>query len=221
MGTVARHSGAPYVRGEILDGTNDLEVDIGNIVTEVNGNLDNSNLDASANIAGTKLADNTIPTAKYQDDSVTVAKIADAAMSSYGLTTATGATSLVGGADAIFHDVEGLTTLTITPGSVNDLLVFDFTGVIKQDASDAVQINWTVSINGVDEPSFAFSSADVGAVSTSNIAVAWSYFKAAGTTSPLSIKARYKRGGGSFSTVWGSQVDVNRMFCVRSIPIKT
>ena len=218
MGTVTRHPGYPYANGELLDGTNDLEVDFNNIVTEINGNLDNTNIASDANIVGTKLKDDTVPTGKMQDDAITTAKMATAAVSSYGLTTATGATNLDASSDIVFHDIEGLSALTITPGSSSDLLVMQFTGAVKN--ANNLALAFTVSINGSDEDSFALAYENEGATTTYNVPVTWTFFKVAGTTSALSIKARYRRTGSSFTTDWGSVIDTNRTFCVRSIPIK-
>ena len=53
----------------------DYNTPITTIKDEINGQLDNNNIKAAAGIAGSKLADVSIPTAKYTDDSVTAAKI--------------------------------------------------------------------------------------------------------------------------------------------------
>jgi hypothetical protein len=49
---------------------------MGTIRDEINGGLDNDNIDAAANIVGSKLLDLSIATAKLADDAVTGAKIA-------------------------------------------------------------------------------------------------------------------------------------------------
>lgn len=61
--------------GETIDAA-DYNTPINTIVNEINGNLDNSNIDAAAAIAGTKLADSAITTAKINDASITNAKLA-------------------------------------------------------------------------------------------------------------------------------------------------
>ena len=60
--------------GETIDAA-DYNTPITTIVNEINGNLDNSNIDASAAIAGSKLADGAITTAKIDDGAVTPAKL--------------------------------------------------------------------------------------------------------------------------------------------------
>ena len=75
MTTVTRHAGAPYVNGETLQGP-DLETDISNIVSVVNGSIDNANIATAAAIAGSKLADASIATAKIQDGAITGVKLA-------------------------------------------------------------------------------------------------------------------------------------------------
>ena len=216
MGTIARHPGAPYVRGEILDGTIDLEVDINNIVTEVNGNLDTSNLKSTtANLTGSQLANNTIPTAKLQDNAVTTAKMAASAVASYGLTQAASSSALAGGTGSAWTNVEDLSAITITPGSALDLLVMQFTGSIA--VTTRLWVAFTVSLNGVDQ--FSFSSA--GDDYAPYVQASWSYSRVAGTTSPLTIRARYKNITGiNFSCNWDTRIEINRTFSVMCIPIK-
>lgn len=60
--------------GDTIDAA-DYNTPIQQVVDEINGNLDNANIDAAAAIAGTKLADSAITTAKINDDAVTAAKI--------------------------------------------------------------------------------------------------------------------------------------------------
>jgi hypothetical protein len=64
--------------GETIDAA-DYNTPINTIVNEINGNLDNSNIDAAAAIAGSKLADSAITTAKIADANVTNAKLATGA----------------------------------------------------------------------------------------------------------------------------------------------
>lgn len=61
--------------GDTVDAA-DYNTPITTIVNEINGNLDNANIDSAAAIAGTKLADSAITTAKINDAAVTPAKLA-------------------------------------------------------------------------------------------------------------------------------------------------
>lgn len=63
--------------GDTVDAA-DYNTPITTIVNEINGNLDNANIDSAAAIAGTKLADSAITTAKINDAAVTSAKLAEA-----------------------------------------------------------------------------------------------------------------------------------------------
>ena len=84
MGQVSRHANFPFANGETLEGT-DLETDISNIVAEINGSLDNTNIDASADIGGSKLADNSVTKAKLNADAVTQFYVSTATASSVRL----------------------------------------------------------------------------------------------------------------------------------------
>lgn len=60
--------------GQTID-VADYNTPINTIVNEINGNLDNTNIVAGAAIAGSKLADGGLATAKYADGSVTDEKL--------------------------------------------------------------------------------------------------------------------------------------------------
>jgi hypothetical protein len=160
MGYVSRHSGAPFANGEVLDGTADLEVDINAIVTEINGNLDNSNLAAGAALDGSKLADASIPGAKLVDSTVTIAKMAAeavpkhhvAAVASYGSLETSNATLV---------DWTGLTEASLTPGSTSDMIMMDITfsyDAGADDASNAIVVGW--SVDGAETDSVMASQPD-------------------------------------------------------------
>ena len=214
MGTVARHSGAPYVRGEILDGTNDLEVDINNIVTAVNGGLDNSNITAAANIAGTKLANNTIPTAKYQDDSVTVAKMAATAVPSFALSTGSTTGANLSVPTSSYISVPGISSVSVTPGTVGDLVTIDFTGTVETSDASSPIFTFAARINGADT---VIGLVHAGSTASPNtVHCMWAF--AATSTSPVTVEIMYKSDEASRDASWPNTYP--RVLLVKSIPIK-
>ena len=218
MGRVARHPGAPFVRGEILDGINDLEVDINNIVTEVNGNLDDTNIKAFAVIAGSKIADgsiqtekltdNSVTTAKLVDDAVTVAKMAETSLSSFAVDTYTPGSGVVATVLTSYVDVPGLSSVAITPGAIGDLVILDFQGTIFSTTRTYLV---TFSINGVDQ-------ANLARFGSTGSTVHCSYAFAATSTAELTIKARYHSVSGATADVWTSGVMMTLL--ARAIPVK-
>ena len=80
--------------GEVLTAT-DLNADFAALTGQINGNLEDTNLKASAAIKGTKLADapNGIPTSKINDSAVTSAKVQDGSLVSADLSASAGITS--------------------------------------------------------------------------------------------------------------------------------
>jgi len=75
MSTIARHSGAPFLDGEVVDaGTSvvpdEVELDLQAIFNAINGNLDDDNVAAGADIQGSKIAINTLTDAKGSTDMV-------------------------------------------------------------------------------------------------------------------------------------------------------
>jgi exosome complex RNA-binding protein Csl4 len=123
MGTVTRHSGAPFANAETLDGT-DLETDISNLVSEVNGNLDNSNIASGADINGSKLANATVTAAKMVTSTLTTAQFSAASVPyTYVETNSTGGTA---DTNTAYVDVPNITAITATNLTSGDKLLFEF-----------------------------------------------------------------------------------------------
>ena len=91
--------------------------DLNTIYTEFDGNIENANIKASAGIEGTKLADSPsgIPTGKYNDKSITSAKIANDSATD-GL-RAIGIDHIKNA--AIIARTVKISTVTIVPGNTN------------------------------------------------------------------------------------------------------
>lgn len=75
MGLISRHAGAPIARGETSSGA-DLETDIANAYTLVNGNIENANVAAAADLNGAKLGSGTMANAKVADSTLTATQFA-------------------------------------------------------------------------------------------------------------------------------------------------
>jgi len=85
--------------GDTID-VADYNTPITTIVNEFNGNMDNSNLSASAAIAGSKLADSAITTAKVADSAITPAKMLGVDL--FAVTTAQSGTSPTAGSGQFY-----------------------------------------------------------------------------------------------------------------------
>lgn len=82
MGLIDRHTGAPYVEGEVLDAGTEvapegLEIDIKRFYAEFNGGIDNANFKVGADISGTKFGIATVTGAKFATAAITAAKVLD------------------------------------------------------------------------------------------------------------------------------------------------
>jgi hypothetical protein len=150
MGVIARHSGAPFSDGDILDGTDDLEADINAIVTEVNGSLDNANIASGAAIDGSKLANTSISGDKLSLNTITVSKMAASAVPKHHVDTVSSYGNLET-SNATLVDWTGLSSASLTPGNSGDVILMDLTfhyDAAADDASNPIVVGW--SVDGVD-----------------------------------------------------------------------
>ncbi len=151
MGTISRQAGAPIADGETSSGT-EMEAELVTIHTVINGNVDNANVKTAANIAGTKLADNTIPSAKMLTDTLTVAKMSAAAVPKFHLAVST--TSGNWDETGSLVDFANLTAATLTPGSTNDMIFMDVTVTVNPSSSGsdrALVVGWSVNSSETDD----------------------------------------------------------------------
>jgi hypothetical protein len=116
--------------GETIDAT-DYNTPINTIVTDYNGNIDNSNIAAAAAIAGTKLADSGITTAKLADNGVTAAKLATSALT-LGYTEKSSNTVVTG---STFTDLSGLSQTVTVPSGGRDVYISFFSSGAKTDGA--------------------------------------------------------------------------------------
>jgi hypothetical protein len=211
MGTISRHSGFPFADGETLSGT-DLETDISRVFGEVNGNLDNANIDASANIDGSKLNDNSITNAKLVNDTLTPAKASAGLLGSAVVSTSTVDTAATSGAS--FVDVPDISPATIIPVSTNDLIFCSLTVTMRITAGTGTSV-WAFGFNvdGVDSAEAGFlrlTGTPTEIAHTTTI----TYVVAAATAASQEVKPIYYRSNGSGSASFGHTTisDINRTF---------
>jgi hypothetical protein len=204
MGTISRHSNAPYVDGETLS-AEDLEHDISTAYTEINGNLDDNNVKSAAAINGSKIADSTITNAKMTSSTLTTASMNASAVPKAYVSTASGTAACT--VSTTFVDVTGITAATLTPGSTNDIIFCDFQYMTEGSSAQTLQFGF--SVDGTDTGSLMSS----GQGQVCNYAV-----QATATTAHV-IKPRYLSGSG-FTGNFNDTYDPNRVFRVMIIPVK-
>lgn len=188
MGTISRQAGAPIADGETSSGT-EMEAEINTLFVVINGNIDNANVNATAAIAGTKLADNTVTNAKILADTILVAKMAAAAVPKHYVEidaapgTWTTGTSLA--------DLTGMTGAVLTPGSTDDMILMDVAITFTSGAAgDVATIGW--SVNGTD-----YDDQAVITVLNGRQTFVSNYAIAAPAASSMTIKPRHKRDTGT------------------------
>lgn len=219
MGTVSRHSNYPYQDGETLSGA-DLETDINNIVTEINGNLDNSNIDSSADISGSKLADNSVTNAKLQNSTVTTAKISSSAVVQAYVSTATGTETAT--TSTALADVTGVTDATLTIGSTDDIIKCTMYMTLTPATVGATsQMVLGFAVNGTDTNDVAISeSFGTTTPYDADFTVSAVWAQTAPATGAIVIKPRYRRYSAGNVPSFSSNITTNRVFTVEVIPNK-
>jgi len=193
MGIISRHPGAPFSSGETLDGTADLEVDINNIVTEVNGNLNDANISA---LSGDKITSGTIPRAALTN---TANGNVQRANNTGAVTTSTS-----------YIDLASITGITLTPASSADIIMLH------------LMVHMNVLYDTVFGFSIGGTEYDAGYIGTTGLQAAQTFWAMpAGSVSSLLCKPRAKRGtaGGDNGYNTGSPaLDYNTLFMAWLIP---
>lgn len=213
MGLISRHSGAPFANGEALEGP-DLEQDFATIYAEFNGNIDNENVAADADIDGTKLLDNSLPNAKLVDDTITRDKMASSAVVLAGMSTATATGALT--TSATFVDIPGMSAVEVTAASTDDILMVDFKMDQSYGGSGSIQsYGYGLSINATDTAVLAFANAGSG--DTLGHAVVH-YAAVVPATGTITVKPRYKQVSGSSAGAFTNPGF--RVLRVQLIPVK-
>lgn len=162
----------------------DYNTPITTIVDEINGNLDNSNISASAAIAGSKLASSGIDNTQLAlGVPVQMVSVSSSAM-------ATGTTT-VPLDDTIPQNTEGteFLTLAITPKSATNALVIEVTGLFTIGTADRFVIGGLFQDSTADALAATIGYNDP-ASTTRSLVVPLRHSMVAGTTSATTFKLR-------------------------------
>jgi hypothetical protein len=119
MGRVSRHAGFPFADTETLTGP-DLEHDIGGLINEVNGRLDDTNVDASAGITAAQLKQLTITDREIEPNTITTAQMAAASVGDSDFNEDNTLRALTTDTST-YQTFTGLAALSVTPGSTSAL----------------------------------------------------------------------------------------------------
>lgn len=225
MGLIVRENTAPIANGEVADG-DEVEAEFNKLFTVVNGNLDDDNISASADINGTKLLDNSVANAKLAADTITTAKMAAAAVPKAAYSTSTSTASLQ--TATTFGDLPSITMATVTAGSTDDIFLVD----LSFDAQDAGGAAETIYGFGFSVSTIATTESDSAVVGIWNdrayayeadhCHITWA--TTAPATGAIYIKPRIKKLSGSDNPPahWGSSgySGTTIVFRVLCIPAK-
>jgi len=203
MGTITRHAGAPFARGETSSAA-DLEADIAACYEQFNGNIDDTNLDASTQISGATLLDSTLTSGNISttpSDGITTEKMAKRC---YVQTSTTG-DSLAEFAVGSYFDVPGIQRIIVTPYSSTDLIFARFSATLFNDPSTSFNKSfaWTFSVDGTDLTALSLKNTPAGVPNTgirTTISYQWSFV--AGLIRPITITPRMACISASVATGW-------------------
>jgi len=150
MAVITRHANAPFVDGETAsDTTTALEADFNTLYVQFNYLVSNANVKATAKISGSKLKDGTIAAAKFANSTVTLGSISAAAVPKHHASNASSQTITSAG------DIPGVAEATLTPGSVNDMILLDlsmtFNAAAKTAELTTLGVGWHVGGTEYDD----------------------------------------------------------------------
>lgn len=228
MGLISREATAPIQDGETASGA-EVEAEFNKIFTEINGQLDNDNIVAAANINGSKLAATSIAGSKLQNSTVTTTQLAASAVPK-------GYVATDGTADAFttstaFVDVPNVTMATITAGSTDDIVMCDFDFSAEDDGSNNSGL-WafgfsvsTVATTAADSSDCAVweDGLDIGALHYDFKGQCHvGYAVAAPAAAALYIKPRYRFVSGTADAQFGvtGSSGLRKIFRVLVVPTK-
>lgn len=217
MGVITRESSAPITDGEDLEAAT-VELEFAKIFTLMNGGIDTTNLSATAALVGTQLADGTIPSGKVTASTLTTAQMAASAVPKASVETADISGTMTTSATLI--DVPTVSSITLTPGSTNDIVTMMLSVSIGPTGGAACEYNWGFNISD------GTGDVEVG-VSTMNTTRAdntytFMYAMTATTAVSTVYKPRYKKNSGTAGT-WQSALGLDHtcLFHVAITPMKS
>jgi len=203
MGQITRHSGFPFADTETLSGT-DLEADIAAIVTVVNSDIDTANIATAAGIVNAQLAASTLTTARMNASAVPKAAVSTQS-AQVVLTTAT-----------TYVDITGITDISVTPGSSNDIIMMWYQADYESGTSGGGH-RFTFSVDGTTL-SQALQVAIQKDNGDPNIHINIHYAVAAGSTTAQVIKPQVRAD--STSDAGTLVTGLHQVFSVLVVPIK-
>lgn len=186
--------------GETID-VSDYNTPITTIVNEINGNLDNNNISASAAIAGSKLA-----TSGIGNTQISAGMIAQVVGTGFSA-VATG-TTLIPADDTIPQITEGIEFMTqaITPKSATNILIIDAFAFVSHSVTTEI-----IGALFQDATAGALSAASVYQVTgLGEVNLRVRYKMVAGTTSSTTFRLRV--GGANAGTTTFNGSSTNRRF---------
>lgn len=213
MGFITREGTAPIEDGDDCLGS-EVEAELAKIFAEVNGGLDTSNLAAAAGILGTQLADDTVTNSKITTSTITTAQMAASAVPKHGSETADNSGSLT--TSSSLTNVDGLSGVTLTPGSTDDVILLSLTVSIVHSGSSEYHFGFNISDGTGDVTVGVASSLNSGDQT-------WTFQHVMNplTTSSTVFTARYlKYSGGTGTWLSGVGLDYNTLFQVWINPSK-
>lgn len=194
MGVVSRQGTAPIADGETSSGT-EVEAEFNTLFTLVNGNIDNANVKAGANITGSKLASGSVTETQMSASTLTTASMATSAVPKFYVDVVASVGALTQSASVT--DIPNVTAATLTPGSTDDFIFMDVCFDLQWAASpqtlSTLNIGWHV--NGTDYAGILRTdcAADAGTTDETNRreSVCSTYAIQAPAASSMTIKPIY------------------------------
>jgi len=214
MGTITRHAGAPFARGETSSAA-DLEFDIKSCYSEFNGNITDANLSATTPINGAALRNDSLSDSSFSTTPADLLETSRMARRGY-VSTSSSADSLTSVSGFVVADVPGISYITVTPYAVTDVVVARFSATFQQALPTEGIWSWLFSINGTDTDIITTSTLSdftVG-VRARQVTCQWAFTAAA--ISPITIVPRHLRwlGGSSAAAAFSG----TRVFSVTVLP---
>lgn len=224
MTTANRHVDAPYQDGETLEAA-DLELDIANVYTVVNGNIDNSNIAAAADIAGSKLLDGGVTAAKITTSTLTLTQMNAAAVPKAYVSTSSAAA--VFGVSTAWVDVNSITAATLTAGQSGDyifvdcMVTYDKSGPASGTADVGITMGFEVAFGTAAATATAVAAQFLDRLDTEPIqTVHFTYAFTATAAEAITVVPQMMGAAGTDKAV-NYSTDVPRVFRAQIIPIKS
>ena len=219
MGVITRESSAPITDNEAMLAA-DVENEFAKIFTLMNGGIDTTNLAPAAGILGTQIADATIPNGKLTASTITTTQMAASAVPKHGFSTFDNTGDLTDSDTLV--DVPGVSSVTLTPGSLNDVIVLTLAVSVGAGAGPQ-NYSWGFNISdGTGDVTTGYTTLNTS-INRDNTWTIQHVMNPLLTTATV-YKPRYKASIGSANTgVWLSAIglDYTCRFDVLINPIKS